>query len=176
MAAPDSTYDRPSERPVLADVRPAGWSHADAASYEAAQRLLDEVIEGCVAQEATALGAPVPDLPEADRWRALAEELGAARAMMRPDWRAAVRAVRDRCLAIRDQLARTERVLGALAIGQARALTPDGGQVRYGDKWWVRYGAGYVRAPRELAGVLDEYAVALAAADAAVSAAQGEVP
>jgi hypothetical protein len=164
---PDPQAD---ELPVLPRVRPARWSEADAAAYEGARGLLDEAIEECADREATALAAAVPDRREAAKWRNAALELQASRARLRPDRRAAVRQVRDRCLAVLDQAVSLTRIRTALASGRARALEPEAGQVRCDGAWWVRADLGYVPAPLELTSLLDAYAQTLAAADAAVSA------
>jgi hypothetical protein len=170
------------EPSVLARVRPAAWSSSDATAYEAVQRLADEALEECALREAAALtGGPVPDRPEAARWRTALDDLAAARTGLRPADRAALSAVRERCLNLLDQADRVEEIRAAIASGRARPLTPEAGQVHYAGTWWVRDGVGYRQlaqyAPqdRELTGALDDLAVRLAAADHAVAAEHARV-
>lgn len=159
-----------AERPILADVRPARWSLADSAAYEAVHQLADEAMSECLSQEAAVRNASLPDLREAGRWQRVRAELTEARAALRPERREAVRELKERCLELLDQIVQGEGIRAALAVGRATALTPGREQVRHGDVWWIRSGPGYVQASEEIAAVLDRYSLILSAADAAVRA------
>jgi hypothetical protein len=103
----------------------------------------------------------------------VAVELTQARAVLRPNHHAAVRALQDRCLSLLDQIVRRERIRAALAAGRAVPLTPGCDQVRHDGVWWVRDGLAYEEASSELAAVLDGYASVLSAADTAANAEAG---
>lgn len=154
---------------ILSRVRPARWSRADAAAYEATRRVLDEAVEECAGQVSAALTRSVPDRREAARWQAVVSELSAERLRLRPDRRADVRRVRDRCRSVLDDTVTFTRIRAAVAAGRAHAIDREALYVRYENVWWVRLGLGYVSSPAEIAPVIAAYALTLAAADAAVA-------